>query len=548
MDAYIKNVVVGLVPAGDVGSSTITDQSPTNRALTNNGVVISNISTAQYSGRAMRFNGSADIEVPSSPDLDLGNYYTVECGFMADTIENWFGLVQRGYYSAYTNDWTGLVFSIVHTGNGNLVAYFWGTTVFNERAIVSSTPIEANRHYTLAVVRSGTNGYMLLDGAVVGTISNLQTCAASNLPLRIGHYDEPYVNNGRLVGYIDNVRITKGVPRWTAAYTPDLPFEFTQPVAGSVTTNGLRMGAVDQGYFLRLITNPGGGKKLTLSAWIALDTANMEAFFYGSRSSSSSYDLTAISVRGAQFTAFSRDSNLNTLINVSASELDLPVGVERHVTIVIDTTQPAPENRVQIYIGATRATLAGTFPAQDAVLPLLQAGQTEYIGVNWGNAEYAHGLLGGLAIVDGTAATPSQFTGAYGAYTGGSYGPNGGFLAFLDTSGNTVNSNVGFGADSSGLDLYRPSYGIALANAISLSSLPTPLSVSGVVRDANNQFAARTIVVQRRDNSQLLGSTVSDAATGAYSVSLTYSGLVDIIAKDSTGTLPDLILSRVTPG
>lgn len=74
--------------------------------------------------------------------------------------------------------------------------------------------------YHVAVVKDGTNGYMFfIDGTQIGTT----TVDTSPIPdfgaiLTIGDYS--FSGSNYLNGWIDELRISKGIARWTANFTP----------------------------------------------------------------------------------------------------------------------------------------------------------------------------------------------------------------------------------------------------------------------------------------------------------------------------------------
>lgn len=74
-----------------------------------------------------------------------------------------------------------------------------------------------------------------------------------------------------------------------------------------------------------------------------------------------------------------------------------------------------------------------------------------------------------------------------------------------------------------------------------------PYVFSGSVKDAAGSPAIRRILAYRRDTGVLVGTTAS-AADGTYAMPVTYAGLSDLVCQDTTGTLPDLVLTRMTPG
>jgi hypothetical protein len=80
----------------------------------------------------------------------------------------------------------------------------------------------------IAVTRSDTILRFWLDGALVGVrgLPAALQVASTTGPLDVGTlYSASSVTNSYFTGYIDDVRITKGVARYTANFTPPaLPF------------------------------------------------------------------------------------------------------------------------------------------------------------------------------------------------------------------------------------------------------------------------------------------------------------------------------------
>jgi hypothetical protein len=169
----------------------------------------------------MYFDGTGDeLYFPSGVNFDLGTTYTIECWVYPNSVASGFGIILRGSYDAGTSNWTGLQFSLRWIAGAGLKAYFYGTTAANEQVITSSsTALVANQWQHIAMVRNGTNGALYIDGVSVGTISSLNTPAASTQPIRIGNWKfsagDFYLN-----GYIDDFRITKGIARYTQNFIP----------------------------------------------------------------------------------------------------------------------------------------------------------------------------------------------------------------------------------------------------------------------------------------------------------------------------------------
>jgi hypothetical protein len=184
---------------------------------------ISTISNAQastvqskFGGSSMLFNGTSDyLTAINTPNLQLGtgNF----------TIEGWVylttGSTARGYISkgpsAATTGWE------LRFNAANFFRFEW-TASF----VVGTTAIPTNTWTFVTVVRSGTatgNVKLYVNGALYATSSVAVTTDFNQTdPLRIG-IDR--AGTAFFPGYTDEVRITKGIARYTAAFTaPTAPF------------------------------------------------------------------------------------------------------------------------------------------------------------------------------------------------------------------------------------------------------------------------------------------------------------------------------------
>lgn len=223
-DANFANVSLLLHMDGANNSTTFTDSSLNALTVTANGDA--KISTAQskFGGASAVFDGTGDyLTLPSSSAYDLGANYTIEFWVYPASTPNYnFGLVHRAFYSTATSNWAGLAFSIRclgTAGSGNIRFYFYATTNANEQVINTTGSLVASTWTHVAMSRSETTGYAFINGVLAGTITSLNTPAASSQTLRIGRWDYN-AGNEDFNGYIDDLRITKGVARYTANFTP----------------------------------------------------------------------------------------------------------------------------------------------------------------------------------------------------------------------------------------------------------------------------------------------------------------------------------------
>ena len=213
-DTNINEVSLLLHGNGTNGSTTITDSSLTPKTVT--AVGNAQISTAQskFGGASIAFDGNGDyLTVPDSPDWDVNGNYTLE--FWARIPEQ----STAGYTLAYlgTNSIGGSSgFAIGHY-LGNLAVRLNGSSI-----VSSTTPITINTWQHIAIVWAGATLKGYVNGVEVLSGSSANTTTTTNLRIGNGEDLDP---NRWFNGYIDDLRITKGVARYTANFTPPtLPF------------------------------------------------------------------------------------------------------------------------------------------------------------------------------------------------------------------------------------------------------------------------------------------------------------------------------------
>ena len=174
------------------------------------------ISTTQskFGGSSMAFDGSGDYLI--FPSAQTQNFVYGTGNF---TIEFWFymsALAGIGYYVLYDGrpaSTTGAYVNLAING-ATPESYVNGATV------ISGSPLSANTWYHFAYARSGSSTKMFINGTQVGSTytDNTNYINAANRPV-IGTNGFT-LGDSNFNGYIDDLRITKGLARYTANFTP----------------------------------------------------------------------------------------------------------------------------------------------------------------------------------------------------------------------------------------------------------------------------------------------------------------------------------------
>lgn len=215
-DPSFANVSLLLHMDGSNGSTAFPDSSSNAITVTRSGDA--QISTAQskFGGASALFDGSVDrLQTTSNAVFAFGTGdFTVEAWFYrtatAPGIQAMQILGTRPLNDGYADAWS------LSINFQNVITFFTNTGI----ATSGSTLSLLNTWQHIAAVRSGTTLTLYLDGVNVGAGFNTQ------------NYTQQILGIGAILdgthpsfGYIDDVRITKGVARYTANFTPPtLPF------------------------------------------------------------------------------------------------------------------------------------------------------------------------------------------------------------------------------------------------------------------------------------------------------------------------------------
>jgi hypothetical protein len=201
-------------------NNNVTD-SATAKSITNNNVSFSD-TIYKFGTHSGSFNGTtSDLRIPASADMEFGTgNFTIDFWiYPVDFDPSSSGASHFLYNSWYVVGKTGN-FLMDMADNG-----YVGFNVYDDQtaklAISNSTALSLNTWQHVAVVRNGNSFNLYVNGTSVASGTYSGAVGPASGDFRIGKGG--YIGGGSYYpwqGYLDSFRISKGVARWSAAFTP----------------------------------------------------------------------------------------------------------------------------------------------------------------------------------------------------------------------------------------------------------------------------------------------------------------------------------------
>ena len=220
-DPYFANVSLLLHMDGSNGSTTFTDSSPAPSTISAYGNAA--ISTAQKqfgTGSLALDGGSANyLTAPANTKLDMGaGDFTIEC---------WVRLNSMPTGESYPN--AKYIFGTGPANSGNGSQLYIGSTNLKfdltsdgSGEVVGGHGMTTNTWYHVAVTRFSHSFRGFVNGTQVGSTVTRSSASSwqGGYNWGIGAAEPGTSLAANFNGYIDELRITKGVARYTANFTP----------------------------------------------------------------------------------------------------------------------------------------------------------------------------------------------------------------------------------------------------------------------------------------------------------------------------------------
>ena len=482
-------------------------------------------SVFKYGTGALKFNGTTDyLPTPAKTALTLGSGdFTIECWIYPTTGGG-------AQYFIGQCDSAGANASVLmyKTPASKLGCWVYYPTAIN---IISTATLSSNVWTHVALVRNGSTLRQYINGVQDGTDATIGTSAifTSSNAFSIGAAGE-YITT-RWTGYLDDVRITKGICRYPSGTTftpPTSALSALSPTGTSILpAKSLRFRSSASAYLNKTFGVPSTQTTYTISAWIKRGTLSAYTIF------------AAGSVGTNDYSSFQFNTNTSlafwlsngTVGEIVTTHLFRDPAAWYHVMVAVDTTQTVASNRMKMYINGTQITSfsTATYPTQNSTASFNRSSTVHAIGALYSGTynQLFDGEMAEVNFVDGLALEPTMF-GAYSTYGqwlpisyAGYSGANGFYLPFTNTISTTT-----LVADSSGnANNWTP-------NNISLTTGSTYDSLNDVPT-LTSATAANYAVLNPLDKSPSL--TISNGNLTQYTTATTYQYGVRSSIRVSSG-------------
>jgi len=231
-DPDFANVSLLLHMDGANGSTTFLDSSVPAKTVTAFGNAQISTTDPRFGTGCGLFDGSSDrISVPHSADFDFGSGdLTIEFYIRPAVIGGDRNIIGKRVGTNFGP------FSVVITPAGKVNARFSSNGTTWGIDIVGATTLSTTSYQHVAVTRSCTSFRLFVDGILDGSATMSGALVASTEAVWIG---DNSLGTAGLNGRLDELRITKGVARYTAGFTPP-----TAPFPDGAYSQNLNQGVV----------------------------------------------------------------------------------------------------------------------------------------------------------------------------------------------------------------------------------------------------------------------------------------------------------------
>jgi len=212
---------------GAQDSTDFIDSSLSEHIFTPNGAVKIDTSFYRFGGASGSFGTSKNISTPDSDAFHLGaDDFTIECFLFPTSLGGYQGIMSHRTSASSNHGWA--------VGLYNSKLFFSYTTDgTTNKEYTFDTVLLTNQWYHLAWVRRGDTLYGYVNGLQQLTTVNIgtDTIFNSSEDFYVGKFNG---GNQPITGYLDEIRLSKGIARWGEDFIPPVR-EYNTKITDPIT-------------------------------------------------------------------------------------------------------------------------------------------------------------------------------------------------------------------------------------------------------------------------------------------------------------------------
>ena len=216
-----------------------TDSSFFTHPITVVGSTHTDTAVKKFGTASAQFDGTGDsLTIPDSGAWDFNtDPFAIDLWVNCNSTQT--SGTYKGIVSSGGSVWVGGEWTLTMNTSNGFLEWWRDDGAGGILMVTSTTNFKDDAWHHVAVTKQGDNTKMFVDGTQQGsTYSTGYSLVAPNTGVVIG--DNGFGVDRSLVGYIDELRITKGLSRWTANFTPP-----TAPYTGAEGDTRILSGSVD---------------------------------------------------------------------------------------------------------------------------------------------------------------------------------------------------------------------------------------------------------------------------------------------------------------
>jgi len=201
-----------LLLRGDGGSpEAIVDASPDAHAVVTVGDTFVDSAQSKFGGTSLRFDGTGDyVRLDGDDRFAFGrDDFTIDFWVRLNSLGS-----ERILYDARPLAGDG-EYAVIYLGADNFVGVYVDSTII----LTSAAALTSGQWYHIALAREGTTTRLFVDGTLQSEVTDVADYGVGSQRPTIGAHGS-LLGNSSLDGWIDELRVSNGVARWTKSFTP----------------------------------------------------------------------------------------------------------------------------------------------------------------------------------------------------------------------------------------------------------------------------------------------------------------------------------------